>query len=58
MLRGDLRGKKVLIFSYYKDTARYLYRHLGHPESEDATAFREELGGATIRRMDSGAHAN
>lgn len=57
MLRGELRGKKVLIFSYYKDTARYLYRHLGHPESEDAAAFREELGSATIRRMDSGAHA-
>jgi len=57
MLRGELRGRKVLIFSYYRDTARYLYRHLGHPESEDAAAFREELGGATIRRMDSGAHA-
>ncbi len=55
LLRTDLRGKKVLIFSYYKDTARYLYRNLGHPDAEDATQFREELGGVTIRRMDSGA---
>jgi len=55
LLRKDLHGKKVLIFSYYKDTARYLYRHLGHPDHDDAAAFREELGGVTIRRMDSGA---
>lgn len=55
LLRGDLRGKKVLLFTYFKDTARYLYRHLGHPEEPGAVGFRNELGGVTIRRMDSGA---
>jgi hypothetical protein len=55
LLTGELRGKKVLIFSYYKDTARYLYRHLGHPDNPEAQQFRESLGGAHIRRMDSGA---
>src|SRR5690606_21203945 len=28
LLREDLRGQKVLIFTYYKDTARYLGREL------------------------------
>jgi len=55
LLRGDLAGQKVLLFTYYKDTARYLYRYLGHPEEPEAVRFREELGGAVIRRMDSGA---
>ncbi len=55
LLAIDLRGKKVLVFTYYKDTARYLYKQLGHPEEAAAVAFREELGGARIRRMDSGA---
>jgi len=55
LLSTDLRGKKVLIFSYYKDTARYLYRHLGHPDNPVAVAFCEKLGGVTVRRMDSGA---
>jgi len=55
LLRSELAGKKVLVFSYYKDTVRYLYRHLGHPEHPEAQAFREELGGVNIRRMDSGA---
>ncbi len=55
LLRKELWGKKVLIFSYYRDTARYLYRHLGHPEAEDAVAFQKELGGVAVRRMDSGA---
>jgi len=53
LLTGDLRGQKVLIFSYYKDTVRYLYKNLGHPDSEDAQKFREQLGGVLIRRMDS-----
>jgi len=55
MLAGPLRGKKVLIFTYYKDTARYLYRHLGNPESPAAAAFCKGLGDVVIRRMDSGA---
>ena len=55
LLSGELRGKKVLIFSYYRDTARYLYRHLGHPDNPDAVAFCQGIGGVTVRRMDSGA---
>lgn len=55
LLTGDLRGKKVLIFSYYKDTARYLYHHLGHPDNPEAVKFCGQLGGVTIRRMDSSA---
>ncbi|MFQ5853507.1 MAG: C-terminal helicase domain-containing protein, partial [Candidatus Binatia bacterium] len=55
LLLKDLKGKKALIFTYYKDTARYLYRHLGHPENPDAVAFCKKLGGVNIRRMDSGA---
>jgi ERCC4-related helicase len=26
LLSTELRGKKILVFTYYKDTARYLYR--------------------------------
>lgn len=57
LLLRDLRGKKVLVFTYYKDTARYLYRHLGHPENPEAMAFCNKLGGVKVRRMDSGADA-
>lgn len=57
LLRGELKGRKVLVFTYYKDTARYLYRHLGHPENPAAQAFCNELGGLRVRRMDSGADA-
>lgn len=52
LLAGELKGKKVLLFSYYKDTARYVYREL---TNEKAAAFRESLGNPLIRRMDSGA---
>ncbi|MBI3304429.1 MAG: helicase [Deltaproteobacteria bacterium] len=54
LLSSILRGKKVLIFSYYKDTARYLYRHLGHPDKGGAR-HASPLQGVTVRRMDSGA---
>jgi SNF2 family DNA or RNA helicase len=54
LLRGELRGKKVLVFTYYRDTARYLFDQLGHRESESARRFCAELGGIEIRRMDSG----
>jgi superfamily II DNA or RNA helicase len=57
LLSKDLKGKKVLVFSYYKDTARYLYRHLGHPENPAAVAFSKKLGNLNVRRMDSGADA-
>lgn len=57
--KGDpiygLRGEKVLLFSYYKDTTRYLYRHIGHPESEDANSFRANSGNPHVRRLDSDA---
>jgi superfamily II DNA or RNA helicase len=52
LLETELRGQKVLVFSYYKDTARYLYRALGH---QDGAAWREAMGQPTIRRIDSGA---
>jgi SNF2 family DNA or RNA helicase len=55
LLATKLKGKKVLLFTYYKDTARYLYRHLGQSDNPEAQAFREQLGDVTIRRMDSGA---
>ncbi len=52
MLGGELRGKKTLIFTYYKDTARYLYSQLG---TEKAAEWRAGNGDPNIRRMDSGA---
>jgi len=51
-LSNELKGKKVIIFSYYKDTARYLYDQLGGKEGE---SFRQKIGNPHIRRMDSGA---
>ena len=55
LLQNEFLNKKLIAFTYYKDTARYLYRHLGHPDSEEARIFKESLGGVTIRRMDSDA---
>jgi len=52
LLAGELRGKKVLVFTYYKDTARYLYRQLGQ---ENGRTWRASIGNPHIRRMDSGA---
>lgn len=52
LLEGRLAGQKVLIFTYYKDTARYLYRELG---GEAGKEFRARIGNPLIRRMDSGA---
>jgi len=52
ILKGDLKHKKVLVFTYYKDTARYLYREL---TGEKSAEFRESIGDPVIRRMDSGA---
>ncbi|HKV60192.1 MAG TPA: DEAD/DEAH box helicase, partial [Ktedonobacteraceae bacterium] len=54
LLAGELRGQKVLLFTYYKDTARYLYRQLCDPASAQ---WRAEAGEPHIRRMDSGADA-
>jgi superfamily II DNA or RNA helicase len=52
LLAGPLQGRKVLLFTYYKDTARYLYRQL---EGDAGTSWRTAAGDPTIRRMDSGA---
>lgn len=50
LLSGELRGRKVIIFSYYKDTARYLYRALA---GEARKTWRAALGEVHIRRIDS-----
>ncbi|TRZ52606.1 helicase, partial [bacterium] len=52
LLGNELRGQKVLLFTYYKDTARYLYRELGIEKGEP---WRISIGAPQIRRMDSGA---
>ena len=54
LLDRRLAGQKVLIFTYYKDTARYLYHELG---GEPGKEFRAAIGNPLIRRMDSGADA-
>ena len=51
LLQTELKGQKVLIFTYYKDTARYLYEGLTSPESAPWLA---EMGQPHIRRIDSG----
>ena len=56
LLSEELKGNKVLIFTYYKDTARYLFRHLGSPDNTDALEFRRQAGNPHVRRMDSGNH--
>ncbi len=56
LLAGELRGQKVLLFTYYKDTARYLYKQLCS-EDQDAVQWRTSAGEPHIRRMDSGADA-
>ncbi len=52
LLSKDLKGQKVIVFTYYRDTARYLYGELG---GDRGTEFRKEAGEPTIRRMDGGA---
>lgn len=53
LLAGELKGRKVLIFSSYKDTTRYLHRRL---TDEAAESWLESAGQPTIRRIDSGNH--
>jgi superfamily II DNA or RNA helicase len=50
LLETDLHGQKVIIFTYYKDTARYLYQVL---MSDAHTTWREGIGNPHIRRIDS-----
>ena len=40
LLTTELSGKKVLIFSYFKDTARYIYRYLRENENIKAAVNR------------------
>jgi superfamily II DNA or RNA helicase len=49
LLSDGLRGKKVLVFTYYRDTARYLYRELSQDD-----AFLEAAAHPRIGRMDGG----
>lgn len=51
LLSTELKGKKVLLFSYYKDTARYLYREL---TNERGAEFRDDADNPHIRRIDGG----
>src|SRR5207248_3163780 len=51
LLADDLRARKVLIFSSFKDTARYIYRGLTDEASEP---WLESVGNPTIRCIDSG----
>jgi len=51
LLAGELKGKKVLIFSSFKDTTRYVHRRL----TEDATWIKR-TGEPIVRRIDSGNH--
>lgn len=50
LLGTELRGQKVIVFTYYKDTARYLSQAL---LSDENAAWRTQLGDPTIRRVDS-----
>jgi superfamily II DNA or RNA helicase len=56
LLAGELKGQKVLLFTYYKDTARYLYKQLCSDE-DAASQWRAVAGNPLIQRMDSGADA-
>lgn len=53
LLGGELKGQKVLIFSSFKDTTRYVHRVL---TSESEESWRAVAGDPVIRRIDSGNH--
>ncbi len=55
LLAGELKGQKVLLFSYFKDTARYLGKELSDAENPRAKAFLNAAGDPHVRRLDSGA---
>ena len=52
LLSSDLTGQKVIVFTYYRDTARYLFRELA---GDRGAEFRRRAGDPNIRRMDGGA---
>ena len=47
ILRYGLKGEKVLLFSYYKDTARYLHHNLIEDEE-----FLRDAGNPAVARLD------
>ena len=49
-LTSELKGKKVLIFTYYRDTARYLHNNLASGEAKE---FLKEAGSPCIEVIDS-----
>lgn len=51
LLAGELKGRKVLIFSSFKDTSRYVHRRL----TEDV-AWLKRASDPLVRRIDSGNH--
>lgn len=57
LLGAELKGKKVLVFTHYKDTARYLHRVLTDHASPVGAWVAKHLPNVKIRRMDSGADA-
>lgn len=48
---GEFKGRKLIIFSYYKDTARYVFRELTQQTQE---SWYAKAGAPRIERMDSG----
>ena len=50
LLLSELRGQKVIIFTYYKDTARYLHSAL---TTSDTDGWLQAMGDPVIRRIDS-----
>jgi superfamily II DNA or RNA helicase len=53
LLGKQLKGRKVLIFTSFKDTARYLERRL---KDDTDRAWQRAAAGLNIRRIDSGNH--
>ncbi|MBN2561149.1 MAG: helicase [Phycisphaerae bacterium] len=53
VLASNLVNQKVLIFSSFKDTARYVHRALTRTGNDK---WRSSIGDPTIRRIDSGNH--
>jgi superfamily II DNA or RNA helicase len=50
LLETDLRGQKVIVFTYYKDTAHHVYQVL---MSDANASWRKRLGEPNFRRIDS-----
>lgn len=53
LLAGELKGRKVLVFTVFKDTARYVHAQL---TGESCADWRGSVGNPHIRRIDSGNH--